>query len=80
MEYKEEELKRRVDVAIGAAHQLWKKQQEGRVEAMLYQLKKEWGAQYRTERDVRSKIVPIADCIDKDKCVKFFCGNGIKHY
>ena len=54
MEMKEEELTRRVDVAVVAAHQLWKKQQEERVEAMLRQLKKEWGAQYRTERDVRT--------------------------
>ena len=51
-EKKEEQLQRRVEVAIAAAHQLWKKQNEDKLRAALCQARKEWAEQHRTERDV----------------------------
>ena len=51
-EEKKGELQKRVEVAITAAHQLWKRQQEGKVRALLTQARKDWTEQHRAERDV----------------------------
>ena len=69
-EEEDEELKRSVDIAVNAAHQLWKKQQEGKMAAMVQQLKQEWTAQYRTQRDVRMSLF-IMSCVQPILVVLF---------
>ena len=58
-EGRKKELQRQVEVAITAAHQLWKKQQEEKVRALLMQARKEWTEQHRADRDVGSPCLLI---------------------